>query len=97
MDIIRDKTKQIVGADNPLVKEINKNEDSGNRSGVAYAIRRLCSAACSLYTDEDMNWDDVVDNLARAIGELKGKESDLLKAYQEDIKKEGKSESPIGY
>lgn len=89
MDIVRDATKKIVGKDNPLVEELGEKEEMGDRHGVAYAIRKLSEAACDLYCEGDLSWDEAVDNLSKAVGKLKGKEDTLKKAYKADVKKEG--------
>lgn len=91
MDVIEDKTKELVG-DNPITAEMGNEHDENDRRGVWWSIQRLTSAAGELYSDASLSFDAAAENLTKAILKLKGKEKELLKALNADKIKEGPEE-----
>lgn len=73
----------IVGKDNPLAKDINKQEDEHAKYENFEAVDRLVSAARSLYCQDDMKWDEMITSLCDALDSLKGKEEELQKIDEE--------------
>ncbi|MDD5069047.1 MAG: hypothetical protein PHN89_05645 [Candidatus Pacebacteria bacterium] len=66
------------------IGEVEKKKDQeGERYSVWRAVNSLGHAACELYSDGELSFDEAVSQLAQAIGKLKGKEKSLLEATKE--------------
>lgn len=87
MDVVEDKIKELVKG--PLTESIGKEQEEGDKHGAWFGVGRLERAACELYCDGDMSFDEAIKNLIDALGKLKGKEKDLMTAYKKDKQKEG--------
>jgi hypothetical protein len=77
------KLASMVGKDNRIGSEINKKDDKHTRYEVFEAIDYLVSSARSLYCDDQLDWDTIVNDLSEAVLKLKGKEG-KLKAMADD-------------
>lgn len=86
-----EKLKEIVGK-NPLMDKADEESKEHERYEVFCAIDKLVQAARSLYCDEEMTFDEMVDNLSKAISKLKGKEDELYDYGEEDSEDDDKSE-----
>ena len=86
------KLKDIVG-DNPLTKSMDNQEKEHCRHESFESIRVLVSAANELYTKGDMEFDAMVENLAKALVKLKGKESELAQSEEMEAPEEDQDES----
>ena len=85
-----DKAVSKAVGDNPVGKKIKKDlkddKDRSRRIDVFMAVSRLERAARDLYVDDGKSFDQVVGDLANALSNLKGKESELQKAAGKEKK-----------
>lgn len=92
-----DEALEKILKNDPFFKESEKKEDhESEKRMVSHTIHKLMYAACDMYSDDEMGWDEMIDELTKSLSKLKGKESELLKVAKKDIKEDKKKYPMVG-
>ena len=84
---------QMVGK-SKLIDEIQSDVKVDQKYKLFGYVRRLVEAACHLYTDEEITFDDAMEELSKAILKLKGQEKSMMdeESKEEDEEPEEKED-----
>jgi len=93
-----DSALEKILSNDPLLTKSDKEEtDESIKRNVGYTLHKLSSAACDLYEDGELSWDEALSQLITSLGKLKGKEKELLKNAKKDYNEDKKSMSKLSY
>lgn len=68
---------------NPITESMTEESQEHDKYEVWEAVSVLNHAACEMYCKDGTSFDDTVENLAKAILKLKGKEKQLVSMKEE--------------
>ncbi len=95
---LMDEALEKILKNDPLLNKADKEEDQERvRHMTANAFHKLAYSACDLYADGELSWDDAVSQLIDSLTKLKGKESELKKVAEKDLKEDKKMMIPSQY